>query len=104
MAPPTPLLLTLTTAGICMLKAIFLPELLPEVKLTASYLLIAAVVFGSWTVWKLFVYPNVQSPLRHLPQPKVCPARSLLSRSNEAKHRCFDRPASFLELDRRNWF
>ncbi|EKD18502.1 putative cytochrome P450 [Drepanopeziza brunnea f. sp. 'multigermtubi' MB_m1] len=70
MAPPTPLLLTLTSAAICMLKATFLPDLFPGIKLTTFFLLTAAVVFGSWTIWKLFIYPNFASPLRHLPQPK----------------------------------
>ncbi|KAK2627500.1 hypothetical protein QTJ16_003466 [Diplocarpon rosae] len=70
MAPPTPLLLTLTSACICLLKAVLFPELFAETKLTTLYLTTAASVFGSWVVWKLFIYPNFASPLRHLPQPK----------------------------------
>ncbi|PBP20304.1 putative cytochrome P450 [Diplocarpon rosae] len=70
MAPPIPLVLTLISACICMLKAVLLPELFAETKLTTLYLTTAASVFGSWVVWKLFVYSNFASPLRHLPQPK----------------------------------
>ncbi|KAH7319192.1 putative P450 monooxygenase [Rhexocercosporidium sp. MPI-PUGE-AT-0058] len=73
MAPPTPLLLTLTAAGLCMLKVIFLPELLPDTKLTSLYLILASWVFFAWGVWCVVLYPKFASPLRHLPQPKSGP-------------------------------
>ncbi|KAH7391280.1 putative P450 monooxygenase [Cadophora sp. MPI-SDFR-AT-0126] len=71
MAPPTPLLLTLTAAGLCVLKAIFLPELYPDTKLTTLYLTLASTVFFVYYgVWCTVIYPKFASPLRHLPQPK----------------------------------
>ncbi|KAH6711565.1 putative P450 monooxygenase [Leptodontidium sp. MPI-SDFR-AT-0119] len=70
MAPPTPLLLTLTAAGLCILKVIFLPELFPDAKLTSLYLILASGVFFAWGVWCVVLYPKFASPLRHLPQPK----------------------------------
>jgi len=79
MAPPTPLLLTLTAAGLCVLKAIFLPELYPDTKLTTLYLTLAsAVFFAYYGLWRTVIYPKFASPLRHLPQPKVQYPKSMI--------------------------
>lgn len=67
MALSTPFILLLSSTLICLVNILFLPEILPNTKLTTLFALVTSTSFIIWGFWKAFIYPSWSDPLRHLP-------------------------------------
>jgi hypothetical protein len=66
--------------GSSLIASVLLVKYAPDYSINESYPWTAVVLFLSqWIVYGLYavvIYPRFISPLRHLPQPKVCSASS----------------------------
>ncbi|KAF8851573.1 putative P450 monooxygenase [Acephala macrosclerotiorum] len=70
MSVPTPVILALTSASLCLLNVLVFPELVSDTKFTSLFLYVTSVLFCGWIIWKAWIYPTFYSPLRHLPRPE----------------------------------
>jgi len=65
---PLPLRLVLTSASLCLLNVVLLPDIFfKETRLAVSFLIILVAVVVLWGLWRAFVYPMWISPLRDVP-------------------------------------
>ena len=69
-----PFVLSAALEGL-LLRAV-LPQHLSEYSFYLLVLFLTALNLSLWMAYKVGIYPNFLSPLRHLPKPKVCPSKS----------------------------
>ena len=69
-----PFLFSATLEG-CLLRA-FWPQYLTDFPFYTIILCLTALNLSLWVIYKVEIYPNFLSPLRHLPKPKVYPTVS----------------------------
>src|SRR5215469_16685539 len=63
-------------ASICFTIETFFPWLLPGFQIVHIFLLSTCISTGIFAFWKLWLYPTLFDPLRHIPGPKVTPPPS----------------------------
>ncbi|KAE8451134.1 hypothetical protein EG329_004806 [Mollisiaceae sp. DMI_Dod_QoI] len=69
MSVPTPVMLALGSASLCLLNVLLFPRIFPDTEFTTLFLFVTGVLFCGWAIWKIVIYPAFYSPLRHLPRP-----------------------------------